>query len=154
MYITFEAFLPPAIAALLVTILVHELRCLLRAQAPSAHGSPRVIATSPVSWLTGLVPAITGAAILLLVIWLLAYVGWTAAFLADHWTAQVGSPPGFGSPGLFAWFTILGALVTCVGGWCGLLFLGLAIAIGRRLVWPDAPPWDADDPFSPRHYYP
>lgn len=86
---------------------------------------------------TDLLPLLLGSAILLTLIWLLAYVGWFGLYVLHEPAVLLVEPPWFGSPRLFARLVMVG-LISAPIGLFGVVIVGaLAYGVGRRTLWPE-----------------
>lgn len=153
----------PILALAILIGLVKLLRHLLRTPVRPSHtattglaittGAKNVKAPDPWDritsrwnrWITWVLPVPVGACILMLAFWLLAYLGWAAAWVVDRPSAMAGLPPWFGNAGLFIQNAIFGCAALFFGAVFGAVFVFFSHLVGKCLIWPEACGCDDDD---------
>lgn len=88
-------------------------------------------------WITGPLPTVIGAAIVALTLWLIAYLGWIAAFVMNRPYALAATPPWFDRPTTFGMYVVFGVATVIVGVPSVALFVAAMHWIGRHTLWPN-----------------
>lgn len=88
-------------------------------------------------WIIGPLPTAIGTAIVTLTLWLLAYLGWIAAFVVNRAYALDATPPWFGQPTTFAMYVVFGVAAVIGGVSVIALFVAAMHFIGRHTLWPN-----------------
>lgn len=89
-------------------------------------------------WITRVLPPFVACAVILLVAWPFAYLGWAFMLLTKDPSATHAIPPWFDNLGYFLGFGIIGAM----GLFLGLIIVALAVIclyfLGKCMIWPQA----------------
>lgn len=111
--------------------------------------------------ITRVLPLLVGAAIIFLVAWPFAYVGWAFFHsLGDPDFARI-EPPWFGNVGYLLWFGVVGGLAClAIVFVAGIAFTAVYL-VGRCIIWPQTFCFESDEeqesepddsePAEPRH---
>lgn len=96
-------------------------------------------------WITLVLPVPLGACILVIAVWLLAYLGWATTWVTDRSSAMAGLPPWFGNAGMFIQNAIFGLAALFFGTAFGAVFVFFSHLVGKCLIWPEACGCEEDD---------
>lgn len=140
MHLTLWAFAPLLAAPLAAIVLVVSLQRLLSLRDDRLLGGTvtwdTVTARWP-QWVTRVLPVPVGIALILLVAWPFAYLGWFVIYLSDDPTAPQVMPPWFGNPGYMLMYGLAGIAIALVALMAGVALTFVAHFIGKCTIWPD-----------------
>jgi hypothetical protein len=138
---TLIATAAPFVGIALVAVLIVAARRLLDrpfARTDADHGG-HSHAPPRLNWYqTRLLPVLIGTAICLLLVWLLAYVGWISIYFLDRPFAMGGLPPWFGNPRTFVYAVMAGIATAFWGGVASTMFLFVTYCVGDYTLWFEA----------------
>lgn len=140
MHLTLWAFVPLLTAPLAAIALVASLQRLLSPRNERLQQSTvtwdTVTACWP-QWVTRVLPVPVGIALILLVAWPFAYLGWFVIYLSDDPTALSVMPPWFGNPAYMLMYALAGAVMAIAVLMAGIALTFVAHFIGKCTIWPD-----------------
>ena len=140
--------LSPAIALAFAILLFNLIRHRLHRHGPAQESVALTVTAPPGDrwqrinarsngWVTAVLPVIVGAAILALATWLLAYLGWAAAYVTHQSIAEVSAPPWFGNIAVLIVDAALGGVTAISLALFSGGFIGIACLVGRCTLWPE-----------------
>lgn len=153
MPITLWTYVPPAAAVVAIALLLFLLRrrlwaaphgAIIRAnevapwrQAQVEHELAwRAIADRCGEGFAGLLTTGIGTVVLLMTLWVMAYIGWTARYGMGAFSNPPVLPPWFGGPLEVVGFAVVGAVVTAFALLALAFFIGAAWFVGTCILWP------------------